>query len=200
VIVKADNVGTLEAVTGKLREFPDDKARLRVLHAGVGAVTEADVDLARASNAIVVGFYVTADEGARRRAEEAGVEIRTYRVIYELIEDMHKALEGLLEPERKVEQRGRAEVRQIFHVTRVGTVAGCLVVDGAIGRSHRVRLIRDGRVVLEEAGIASLRRFKDDVREVRAGMECGIKIEGYDDIKPGDVIEAFEYVEVARKL
>ncbi len=200
VIVKADNVGTLEAVTAKLNEFPDDKARLRVLHSGVGAVTEADVDLARASNAVIVGFYVTADEGARRRAEEAGVEIRTYRVIYELLEDMHKALEGLLEPERKVEQRGRAEVRQIFHVSRVGTVAGCLVVDGVIGRSHRVRLVRDGRVVLEEAGIASLKRFKDDVREVRAGMECGIKIEGYDDIKPGDVIEAFEYVEVAQKL
>ncbi len=200
VIVKADNVGTLEAVTGKLREFPDDKARLRLLHAGVGAVTEADVDLARASRAVIVGFYVTADEGARRRAEEAGVEIRTYRVIYELLEDMHKALEGLLEPEQKVEQRGRAEVRQIFHVSRVGTVAGCLVVDGTIARSHRVRLVRDGRVVLEDAGIASLKRFKDDVREVRAGMECGIKIEGYDDVKPGDVIEAFEYVEVAQKL
>jgi translation initiation factor IF-2 len=133
-------------------------------------------------------------------AERLGVEVRQYRVIFDVIDDLLKALLGLLEPERRVEPRGAAEVREIFKVSRVGVVAGCIVSDGVIHRNHRARLVRDGRIVLEDVPIASLRRFKDDAREVRAGLECGIKLQDFDDVKPGDVIQAFEVVEVAQKL
>jgi translation initiation factor IF-2 len=200
LIIKADAQGSVETLKAQLGEFPQDKVELRILHAGVGAVTEADVALAQASAAIVIGFHVVADDHARQMAERSGVEIRTYRVIYEILEDVHKALEGLLEPDQQQEQRGVAEVRQIFNVGRLGTIAGCYVTDGIIGRNHRVRLVRDGRIVLENAGIDSLKRFKDDAKEVRAGLECGIKIEKFDDVKPGDRIEAFEIVEVSAKL
>jgi len=200
IILKADNQGTLEAVTGKLREFPGDKARLKILHAGVGVVTEADVALALASSAMIIGFHIVAEERARQQAERSGVEIRLYRVIYEVLDDVHKALEGLLAPEEREEVRSRVEVREVFNITRVGTVAGCYVVDGTIGRSHRVRLIRDGRIVLEGAPLDSLKRFKDDAKEVRAGFECGIRIAGYNDVKPGDIIESFQIVEVAQTL
>ncbi|RMF84655.1 MAG: translation initiation factor IF-2 [Planctomycetota bacterium] len=200
VIVKADNQGSLEALIGKLGEFPDDKARLRVLHGGVGAITEADVSLAEASHALVIGFHVVAEDRARRTADQHGVEIRQYRVIYEVLDDVRKALEGLLTPEQSAQERGRVEVRQIFNVSRVGTIAGCYVTDGVVARNHRVRLTRDSRIVAENLAIESLKRFKDDVREVRAGMECGIKLAGYDDIKPGDMLEVFELVEVAQTL
>ncbi len=200
LIIKADAQGSVETLKAQLSEFPQDKVELRILHAGVGAVTEADVALAQASAAIVIGFHVVADDHARQMADRSGVEIRTYRVIYEILEDVHKALEGLLEPDQQHEQRGVAEVRQIFNVGRLGTVAGCYVTDGIIGRNHRVRLVRDGRIVLENAGIDSLKRFKDDAKEVRSGLECGIKIEKFDDVKPGDRIEAFEIIEVSAKL
>lgn len=200
VILRTDNQGSLEALLGKLQAIESDKVKVRVLHAAVGAISEADVHLARASRALVIGFWVTAEDGARQLAEQAGVEIRTYRVIYEVIDDVQKALRGLLAPEQKETLRGKAEVREIFNIARVGTVAGCLVVDGVIGRSNRARLVRDGRIVLPSAPIQSLRRFKEDAREVRAGLECGLKIEGYDDIKPGDVIEAFEVVEAPAEL
>ncbi|MFQ5806842.1 MAG: translation initiation factor IF-2, partial [Phycisphaerae bacterium] len=183
-----------------LGEFPSDKARLRILHAGVGAISEADVELARASGAWLIGFNVVADDRARQLAEQYGIELRLYRVIYDVTDDLHKALQGLLEPEEKEESRGKVEVRQVFNISRVGRVAGCLVTDGVIGRNHKVRLIRDGRIMLEGRAIASLKRYKDDAREVRAGLECGIRIEGYDDVKPGDVIEAYEIVEVAQHL
>jgi len=195
LIVKADVQGSVEVLKKALGELPTETGRLSILHAAVGAITEADVNLARASRALILGFHVTAEERARQLAEQLGVEIRLYRVIYEILEDVRKALTGMLEPERREEIRGTAEVRQIFHVSRVGTVAGCYVTDGTISRHHRVRLIRDGRVVVEEAAIASLKRFKDDAREVRAGLECGLKIEGFDDLKPGDQIQAFELVE-----
>ncbi len=200
VIVRADVQGSVDALKSKLAEFPSDKARLKILHAGVGTVSEADVHLARASSAIIIAFHVVPDDAARRLADEFHVEIRQYRVIYEMLADVHRALQGMLTPLEKEEQRGRAEVRQVFNVARIGTIAGCMVVDGTIHRSHRVRLVRDGRVIVERVAMASLKRFKDDAREVRAGLECGIKLEGYDDVKPGDVIEAFEVVEFAPEL
>jgi len=200
IIVKADGQGSVDALRGKLESFPADKARVNILHAAVGAISEADVALAQASQAVVIGFHVVAEDHARRLADQVGVEIRSYRVIYEVEGDVRKALEGLLPPEEHAEARGKAEVRQVFNISRGGTVAGCLVADGIVARNHRVRLVRDGRIVVEDAAIGSLRRFKDDVREVRAGLECGIKIEAYDDLKPGDVIEAFEKIEVAQRL
>ncbi len=200
VIIRADVQGSVDVLKASLGEFPSEKARLRILHAGVGAICEADVELARASRAILIGFHVVADDRARRLADQGGVEVRLYRVIYEVHDDLHKALEGLLEPEQQEEARGRVEVRQVFNITRVGRIAGCYVTEGVIGRNHRVRLVRDGRLVVEGRVIGSLKRFKDDAREVRAGLECGIKIDGYDDVKPGDVIEAYEIVEVAQTL
>ena len=185
VIVKADTQGSVEVLRKSLNDFPDDKAKLTVLHAAVGAITEADVNLAKASEALVIGFHVVADDRARQLADQVGVEIRLYRVIYEILDDVQKALVGLLEPEQKEEIRGAADVRQIFHVSKVGTIAGCLVTDGTIHRNHRARLIRDGRVVVEGKGLDSLKRFKDDAREVRAGLECGIKLQDFNDVKPG---------------
>jgi translation initiation factor IF-2 len=200
VIVKADVQGSVEVLRKALGEFPAEKVRLNILHAAVGAVSEADVHLAKASGAIIIGFHVIAEERARQLAERLGVEIRQYRVIYELLDDLHKALTGLLAPLEHEEIRGAADVRQIFNVSRVGVIAGCYVTDGIINRAHHVRLIRDGRVVVEGRPIASLKRFKDDAREVRAGFECGIKIQDFDDIKPSDVIQAYELVEVMQDL
>ncbi len=200
VIVKADVQGSVDVLRKKLGEFPAERVRLAVLHAAVGAISEADVQLARASKAIVIGFHVVPDERARQLAEQLGVQIRQYRVIYEIESDLYKALAGLLKPEEKEEIRGTVDVRQIFNVSRLGTIAGCLVSSGTVARSHRVRLVRDGRIILERGSLGSLKRFKDDVREVRAGLECGLKIENFDDVKPGDVIQTYEIVEVPQKL
>jgi translation initiation factor IF-2 len=200
IIVRADVNGSVEVLKKALGDFPAEKVRLNILHAAVGMVSEADVQLAKASGALVIGFNVIAEEAARQLADQLGVEVRQYRVIYDVLDDLHKALAGLLEPERRAEPRGSAEVREIFNVSRVGVVAGCYVSDGVVSRHHRARLVRDGRIVLEDAPIVSLRRFKDDAREVRAGLECGIKLQGFDDIKPGDVIQAYELIEVAQKL
>jgi translation initiation factor IF-2 len=200
VILKADVQGSVEVLKKSLGEFPAEKARLNILHAGVGAVSEADVHLAKASGAIIIGFHVVAEERARQLADQLGVEVRQYRVIYELLDDLHRALAGLLAPLEREELRGSAEVRQIFNVSRVGVIAGCYVTDGAIARAHKVRLVRDGRIVLEGKPIASLKRFKDDAREVRAGLECGIKIQDFDDVKPNDVIQTYELVEVMQDL
>lgn len=209
IILKADVQGSLDALNKALSEIPSEQVKLHFLHAGIGAVTESDVVLAAASNALVVGFNVVADPSAQRLAETEGVDIRLYRVIYNLIDDVRNALEGLLPKEKTEEKRGRAEVREVFRISRVGAVAGCMVTEGPILRSHLARVIRDGQIIVPTAddlkrerhrAIASLRRFKDDVREVRAGMECGIRIENFDDIKPGDVIETYEIVETTRKL
>lgn len=200
VILRGDVQGSIEVLKQSLREIPDEKAKLKILHTGVGAVSEADVQLAKASGALIIGFHVVPEERARQMAEQLGVEIRTYQVIYELLDDLQKALAGLLAPVEEEEIRGAAEVQQVFNVSRIGTIAGCRVTDGTVHRNHRVRLVRDGRVVVEGRGIGSLKRFKDDAREVRAGLECGIKIEGFDDVKPGDVIQTYELVEVAQEL
>lgn len=200
VIVKADVQGSVDVLVKALSEFPDDQVRLQVLHAGVGAPTESDMVLAQASKAIIISFYVVPDGDLAAKAENLGVNIRSYRVIYDVLDDIKKALEGLLTPDEKIESRGRAEVREVFSISRVGRIAGCYVRDGSISRSNLVRVIRDGVAIKDSMGIASLRRFKDDVKEVKNGLECGIRIEGFDDLKPGDVIEAFEVIKVARKL
>ena len=156
--------------------------------------------LAEASGALIVGFNVVADTATRQLAKDKGIEIRLYRVIYEVIEDIRAALEEGLAPEIREESLGRAEVRQVFKISRVGTVAGCFATEGLLQRNAKVRIIRDQLVVEDERAIESLKRFKDDVREVRAGMECGVKIAGYDDLKEGDVLEFYQQVEVSRTL
>lgn len=200
IIIKADAQGSVDVLQKALSEFPSDQVRLKVLHAGVGGVAESDVLLAEASGAIVVGFHVVADSHVKRVADEYGVDIRSYRVIYHLLDDIKKALEGLLEPEEKHEKRGVAEVRNIFNISKSGTVAGCYVTEGVISRSHKVRVVRDSVVIREGANIQSIRRFKDDAKEVKSGHECGIKLQGFDDLKPGDILEAYEVVKIARKL
>ncbi len=199
VVVKADVHGSLEAIIAGLEKLKSEEVAIRILHAGVGAITESDIALAHASKALVIGFNVRANAPAREAARREGVEIRYYAIIYELLDDLKKMLEGLLAPEAREQILGHAEVREVFSITKVGRVAGCMVTDGVIRRHARVRLLRDN-VVIYEGAIASLRRFKEDVREVREGFECGIAIEGYNDIRKGDVIEAFEVQEVTRTL
>jgi translation initiation factor IF-2 len=197
LLLKADAQGSVEALEGQLERLDQSLVALNVLRRGVGAVTENDVTLAQASNAIVIGFNVVPTAQARSLADEAGVDVRTYRVIYQAVQDIETAARGLLGPEMREVPLGQAEVRAIFRVPRVGVVAGCYVTDGTIRRNSRVRLVRDGTVIYE-TGLSSLKRFKDDVREVAAGFECGIGLEGFQDIKEGDVIQAFEVREVAR--
>lgn len=200
VIIRADVQGSIDALKQELTSFPDDEVKLNIMHTGVGTVTESDIVLAQASDAIIIAFYVVPDPTIQRKAEHTGVDIRTYRVIYEVIDDIKKALEGLLTPEERVESRGRAEVREIFSISRVGKVAGCFVRDGLFNRNYQVRVIRDGVPVKDRAELESLRRFKDDVKEVKSGLECGIRVANFDDVKPGDIIEAIEVVKIARTL
>jgi len=194
VVIKADVHGSAEALREAIEKLSTDKVHVKVIHTGVGAVSESDVMLARASDAIVVGFHVRPDPAARRAAEGQGVDVRLYRVIYEATDEIKAAMAGLLPPTSVEKELGRAEVRQTFTVPRMGTVAGSYVLDGTIRRGARARLVRDG-VQIYQGRVGSLRRFKDDVREVQSGFECGIGIEGYNDIKVGDVIEAFEIEE-----
>lgn len=190
VIIKADVQGSVEALKQAILKLSSNELRVNVLHEGVGIITETDVMLAAASNAIIIGFNVRPDSKAKDLAEREKVDIRLYRIIYDVIDDIEKALKGLLEPEYREVYLGRAEVRQLFKVSGLGTVAGCYVLDGKISRTSSVRLIRDG-VVVYEGKPASLKRFKDDVREVAAGYECGMMLDKYNDIKEGDIIEAF---------
>ena len=200
VIIRADVQGSIDVLRQELMGLPTDEVKLNIMHSGVGAVTESDIVLAKASGAIIIAYYIVPDPSIQKKADWDGVEIRAYRIIYEVIDDIRKALEGLLTPDEKIESRGRAEVREIFGVSKVGKAAGCFVRDGVINRNHRVRVVRDDVVVLESAAIASLRRFKDDAKEVKSGLECGIRIEKFDDVKPGDIIEAFEIIMVPRTL
>ncbi|MGD0093680.1 MAG: translation initiation factor IF-2, partial [Planctomycetota bacterium] len=199
IVLKVDVQGSLAPLRNAIMELARADARIDVLHDGVGAINETDVLLADASDAIVIGFGVAADPNARRLAEERNVEIRVYNIIYDVIDEVRKALEGLLKPiEREVIQ-GHTTVRQTFRITKVGTVAGCFVSDGLITRQSNVRLLRDGKPVWS-GKIASLKRQKEDAREVRQGFECGIKLDGYDDIKPADTLEAFITETVKRTL
>jgi translation initiation factor IF-2 len=190
LVLKADVHGSVEALRDAVLKLSTDAVKVDVIHSGVGAVTETDVMLAKASGAIVIAFHVRPDPAARRAAEGQGVEIRAYRVIYEVTDDVKKAMVGLLPPTVSEEHLGRAEVRRVFNVPRVGTIAGCYVVDGMVRRNVGCRLLRDG-VQVYEGRVGSLKRFKDDAREVAAGFECGIGIEGYNDVKVGDAIECF---------
>lgn len=191
LIIKADVQGSVETLQKTVTDQNTDEVRVKVIHAAVGPITESDVELADASNAVIIGFHVVPDEAARAMAEQRRIEIRTYRVIYEIFDDLKKALSGMLEPEVREKLHGHAEVRQVFKVSRLGNIAGCYVTDGHIQRGSRIRLVREGRIITEDLAIESLKRLKDDVKEVKSGLECGIKLVGYDDIKVGDVFEAY---------
>ena len=199
IIIKADQGGPAEALADALAQLSTSEVRVDVVLRGVGAISESDVLLARASNAIILGFHVRPDSNARTAAEREGVDVRTYRIIYEAVDDVRKALEGLLKPEEKETVLGEAEVLQLFKVSKVGTIAGCRVQNGVIPRTARVRVIRDG-VPVYTGELSSLKRFKDDVKEVRDGQECGIGVENFNDIKVGDRIEAYRMEEVKRTL
>ncbi len=200
MILKADVQGSVDVLRQTMTRELSKEVQVRLLHAAVGGISESDVLLAEASNAIVVGFCVEPDESARKLAERRGVDIRLYRVIYEITDDIHKALTGMLAPEKQDQVIGHAEVRQVIRVSRVGSIAGCMVTDGVLQRTAKYRLIRDGATVAENMVLDSLRRFKEDAREVRAGLECGLKLAGRDDIKVGDTIAAYKTVDVARTL
>ena len=199
IVVKGDVQGSVEAVKEALNKLPTDAIKVNIIHNAVGGVTEGDVMLAAASNAIVVGFNVRPEPKAQALAEKEGVDLRLYSIIYELIDDIKKAMEGMLAPTIRENILGRANVRESFRVSKIGTVAGCYVTDGKILRGSKVRLLRDN-VVVYDGKMASLKRFKDDVKEVATGYECGIAIEGFNDIKVGDIIEAYQMEEVAAKL
>jgi translation initiation factor IF-2 len=199
IIIKADQGGPAEALADALAQLTTPEVRVEVIHRGVGAITESDVLLAKASGAIVLGFHVRPDANARTAAEREGVDVRTYRIIYEAVEDVRAALEGLLKPEQREQVLGEAEVLQLFKVSKVGTIAGCVVRSGTIQRTAKVRVVRDGTLVYT-GNLSSLRRFKDDVKEVREGLECGIGVENFNDLKVGDRIEAFRIEEVRRTL
>jgi len=199
LILKGDVDGSVEALADSMEELSTEEVRVAVIHRGVGAITESDVMLAAASDAIVIGFHVRPDARSREAAVREGVDIRLYRVIYEAVEEVRKAMEGLLAPEEREILQGTAEVRNVFKIPKVGLVAGCFVTDGAIPRSANVRVVRDG-VEVYTGRIGSLRRFKDDVREVKSGFECGIGIENFQDVKVGDVLEAFTVEQHERTL
>ena len=197
IVLKGDVQGSVEALLGELGKIQHPEVRVNVIHTGVGGITENDVNLASASNALVVGFNVRPSAEARQLAEREGVDIRTYRVIYKLTEDIEQALVGMLSPVSTEEILGEAEVRALFKVSRLGTIAGCMVTNGVVRRGAHVRIIRDGTVI-HETTIDQLKRFKDDVREVSEGFECGILLAGFNDVKEGDVLEAYETREVER--
>ena len=199
IVIKADQGGPAEALADSLGQLSNDEVSVDVIHRGVGAITESDILLARASGAIIVGFHVRPDNNARAAAEREGVEIKLYKIIYEAVEDVRAALEGMLRPEEKEVVLGEAQVRELFKVPKMGVIAGCSVRSGVINRQGRVRVIRDG-VEIYDGAIASLRRFKDDVKEVRDGFECGIGVENFNDIKVGDVLECYKKEQVARTL
>ena len=190
IIVKADVQGSVEAVRQSLEKLSNDEVHVKVIHGGVGAVSESDVMLANASNAMIVGFNVRPEPVATQRAERDGIDMRMYRVIYDCIEEIEAAIKGMLAPKYREVQLGRAEVRNVFKLSSAGTIAGSYVLDGKITRNAQIRVVRDGVVITEDA-IASLKRFKDDVKEVAQGYECGVGLEKFNDIKEGDVLEAF---------
>ena len=199
LIIKADVQGSQEALVHALTKLSTDEVKVQVVHAQVGGITESDVNLALASKAVIIGFNVRADQQARKLAESNGIQIRYYNIIYDAVDDVKAALSGLLAPEQREQVLGLVEIRQIFRVPKVGVVAGCMVLDGVVKRTANARLLRDN-VVIWTGELSSLKRFKDDVREVKAGFECGLSLKGYDDIKEGDQLEIFEVQEVARTL
>ena len=198
IVVKADVQGSVEAIRQSLEKLSTDDVKVRVIHGAVGAITETDVTLAAASNALVIGFNVRPDGNATVQAEKENIEIKTYRIIYDAIEDVKSAMIGMLEPEYKEVVNGKAEVRMTYKISNVGTIAGCYVTDGKIVRNSEIRVIRDG-IVIFESTLASLKRFKDDAKEVAKGYECGLSVEKFNDLKEGDVIESFTMDAIKRK-
>ena len=190
IIVKADVDGSVEAVKQSLEKLSNEEVKVRIIHAAAGGINEGDVTFAAASNAIIVGFNVRPDKAALDSAERQGVDVRTYRVIYECIEEIQAAMKGMLAPKFRENLLGHAEVRQTIHVPNVGTIAGCYIQDGKITRQSQIRVVRDGIVIFEDK-ISSLKRFKDDAKEVMSGYECGVGLEKFNDIKVGDVLEAY---------
>ena len=198
IVVKADVQGSVEAIRQSLEKLSTDDVKVRVIHGAVGAITETDVTLAAASNALIIGFNVRPDGNATAQSEKESIEIKTYRIIYDAIEDVKSAMIGMLEPEYKEVVNGKAEVRMTYKISNVGTIAGCYVIDGKIVRNSEVRVIRDG-IVIFESTLASLKRFKDDAKEVAKGYECGLSIEKFNDLKEGDIIESFTMEAIKRK-
>ncbi|MFW5926557.1 MAG: translation initiation factor IF-2, partial [Wenzhouxiangella sp.] len=199
LVIKADVQGSVEALRDALTRLSNDEIKVNVIASGVGAITESDASLAQASGAIIIGFNVRADAAARKIIQEADLDLNYYSVIYDAIDDVKKAISGLLGTETKEEIIGLAEVKDVFRSSKLGAIAGCLVVEGVVKRANPIRVLRDN-VVIFEGELESLRRFKDDVKEVQAGTECGIGVKQYNDVKPGDQIECFERVEVQRTI
>ena len=199
LIIKADSQGSIEALRSEIGKFTHPEVRVQIVHEGVGGVNESDVSLAEASHAIIIAFHVVPEERARALAERVGVDIKRYDIIYEVTETIRQSLEGLLLPERKQVMTGRALVLKTFQISRLGTIAGCRVLSGTIERSNRISVSRD-QTVLNTYEIASLKRGKDDAREVREGMECGIRLDGFNDIKEGDLLEGYRVDEIKRTL
>ena len=199
IILKGDVDGSVEALTDSFQKLSTEEIQVNIIHKGVGAITESDVLLATASDAIIVGFNVRPVGNARMIADKEEIDIRTYSIIYAAINDLKDAMEGMLSPEVKEEVTGTAEIREIFKVSKIGNIAGCMVMNGKIFRNSGIRIIRDG-VVVHTGELEALRRFKDDVKEVSKGYDCGMQIKGYNDIAIGDVIESFQEVEVKKTL
>jgi len=199
LIIKADVQGSVEALSHALQKLSTDEVKVNVVHSGVGAITESDINLALASNAVVVGFNTRADATAKKLVASHGVDVRYYNVIYDAVDEVKAAMSGMLAPEKKENVTGMVEIRQVFHISKVGTVAGCYVLEGTVKRGAQVRVLRDN-VVIHTGELDSLKRFKDDVREVKGGFECGLSLRNYSDLKVGDQLEVFEVVEVARSL
>jgi translation initiation factor IF-2 len=199
IIIKADVQGSQEALAASLLKLSTDEVKVQLVYAAVGGISESDINLAIASKAVVIGFNTRADAGARKLAEGNGIELRYYNIIYDAVDDLKAAMSGMLTPDQKEEVIGMAEIRQVFRISKIGSIAGCMVTSGIVRRNARLRLLRDN-VVVFTGELDSLKRFKDDVREVKEGFECGLNLKGYNDINEGDQIEFFEIKEVARSL
>jgi translation initiation factor IF-2 len=191
IILKAESGGSVDAVEKSLNNIEQDEIKIEIIHKGIGAITDSDILLAAAANAIVIGFGIVPTAKAETLNKKEKVDVRTYRIIYKLIDDIKLAFEGLLEPETEIVEKGKAEVREVFKVSKIGQVAGCYIVDGSVERGNMTRVVRDGAII-NESKIATLRRFKDDVKTVASGYECGIKLENFQDIKKDDILEFFE--------
>jgi translation initiation factor IF-2 len=199
IIVKGDVDGSVEALSDSLIKLSTPEIQVNVIHKAVGQISESDVTLAAASNAVIVGFQVRPSQGARKMAEQEQIDIRMYSIIYDAIEEIKSAMEGMLSPEIKEEITATLEVREVFRISKVGTVAGCIVREGKILRTAKIRIIRDG-IVIHTGVLGSLKRFKDDVKEVQTGFECGLDVAGFNNIEIGDIIEGYQEVEIKKKL
>jgi len=199
IILKGDVDGSVEALTDSFQKLSTDEIQVNIIHKGVGAITESDVLLASASDAIVIGFNVRPQGNARTVADKEEVDIRHYSIIYDAINDLKDAMEGMLSPDMKEEVTGNVEIREVYKISKVGNIAGCMVMSGKILRSSKIRIIREG-IVVHGGTLEALKRFKEDVKEVAKGYDCGIQIKGYNDIKQGDVIEAYHEIAVKKKL